>query len=328
MSLTFSIIIPVYNVAPYLRECLDSVLAQTFVDWEAICVDDGSTDESGAILDEYAAKDKRFRVIHQANGGVARARNAALDVATGEWIQFVDGDDVLAVDALSLVASALGTAGDVDLVRIKSLVFADGNVCSFAKPDASKFSVCEFESGVLWQDLAFAAGCEYLYRREFVGYERFRDFVVGEDGLFAMTSLLKAQKLLRTEFAVYGYRQRSGSAMHATINQRKHGDDLLWQVSFLCQAENAARVVDKDWIARMCRKITAYYVPTLHRFNLDDRTYLFGLWCDQLDALAKLRKVPTFYRVLFRFCRVFRWYFFAVALTLLPRLLRRFNLCA
>ena len=67
----FSVIIPVYNVAPYLRECLDSVLKQTFTDWEAICVDDGSTDESGAILDEYAAKDKRFRVIHQANAGVS-----------------------------------------------------------------------------------------------------------------------------------------------------------------------------------------------------------------------------------------------------------------
>ena len=65
MNPVFSIIIPVYNVAPYLRECLDSVLAQTFADWEAICVDDGSTDGSGAILDEYAAKDARFRIVHQ-----------------------------------------------------------------------------------------------------------------------------------------------------------------------------------------------------------------------------------------------------------------------
>ena len=98
----FSIIIPVYNVAPYLRECLDSVLAQTFADWEAICVDDGSTDGSGAILDEYAAKDKRFRVIHQPNAGVSAARNAALEVVRGEWFLFLDGDDVLRVDGLEL----------------------------------------------------------------------------------------------------------------------------------------------------------------------------------------------------------------------------------
>lgn len=100
----FSIIIPVYNVAPYLRECLDSVLAQTFTDWEAICVDDGSTDGSGAILDEYAAKDKRFRVIHQKNAGVSVARNVALDSIRGEWFLFLDGDDLLRNDALEIFA--------------------------------------------------------------------------------------------------------------------------------------------------------------------------------------------------------------------------------
>ena len=102
MTPYFSIIIPVYNVAPYLRECLDSVLAQTFTDWEAICVDDGSTDGSGVILDEYAAKDKRFRVIHQPNAGVSAARNMALDVAKGEWFLFLDGDDILREDSLEL----------------------------------------------------------------------------------------------------------------------------------------------------------------------------------------------------------------------------------
>ena len=101
MNPKFSIVIPVYNVAPYLRECLDSVLAQTFTDWEAICVDDGSTDGSGAILDEYEAKDKRFRVIHQKNAGVSAARNAALEVMKGQWFLFLDGDDMLRVDGLN-----------------------------------------------------------------------------------------------------------------------------------------------------------------------------------------------------------------------------------
>lgn len=103
MNSKFSIVIPVYNVAPYLRECLDSVLAQTFTDWEAICVDDGSTDGSGALLDEYAARDRRFRVIHQKNAGVSVARNTALEVARGEWFLFLDGDDVLRADALELL---------------------------------------------------------------------------------------------------------------------------------------------------------------------------------------------------------------------------------
>lgn len=101
MNPFFSIIIPVYNVAPYLRECLDSVLAQTFADWEAICVDDGSTDGSGAILDEYAAKDDRVRVIHQENAGVSAARNAALLAVQGKWYLFLDGDDAIRSDALA-----------------------------------------------------------------------------------------------------------------------------------------------------------------------------------------------------------------------------------
>ncbi len=89
----FSIVIPVYNVAQYLRECLDSVLEQSLTDWEAICVDDGSTDGSGAILDEYAARDVRFMVVHQANAGVSAARNAGMALARGEWLVFVDADD-------------------------------------------------------------------------------------------------------------------------------------------------------------------------------------------------------------------------------------------
>lgn len=97
----FSIIVPVYNVAPYLRECMESVLAQAFPDWEAICVDDGSTDESGDILDEYAAKDRRFRVFHQPNAGVSAARNKGLDHASGEWISFIDSDDSVPDDYLS-----------------------------------------------------------------------------------------------------------------------------------------------------------------------------------------------------------------------------------
>lgn len=88
-----SIIIPVYNVAPYLRVCLDSVLAQTVADWECICVDDGSTDGSGGFLDEYAARDLRFRIVHQPNSGVAQARQVGLNAARGEYVGWVDPDD-------------------------------------------------------------------------------------------------------------------------------------------------------------------------------------------------------------------------------------------
>ena len=90
-----SVIIPVYKVEQYLCRCIDSVLAQTYTDLEIILVDDGSPDGSGAICDEYAAKDSRIKVIHQKNAGVSAARNAGMDLASGEYLAFIDSDDFI-----------------------------------------------------------------------------------------------------------------------------------------------------------------------------------------------------------------------------------------
>lgn len=93
-----SVIIPVYNVSAFLRPCLDSLVAQTYPHFEVLLVDDGSTDDSGAICDDYAERDPRFRVFHKENGGISSARNLAMDYATGEYISFIDSDDRLTPD--------------------------------------------------------------------------------------------------------------------------------------------------------------------------------------------------------------------------------------
>ena len=108
--LTVSIVIPVFNVADYLRAALDSLCAQTFSAWTAICVDDGSTDGSGTILDDYAAREPRIQVIHQANSGVSAARNAGLDQATGDVIAFMDPDDVVTSDWMARMVAELKDA--------------------------------------------------------------------------------------------------------------------------------------------------------------------------------------------------------------------------
>lgn len=95
MPPSISVIIPVYKVENFLPRCLDSLIAQTCPDWEAVCVDDGSPDVSGRILDEYAARDGRFKVFHKENGGASSARNLALEKAKGEFLLFVDGDDFI-----------------------------------------------------------------------------------------------------------------------------------------------------------------------------------------------------------------------------------------
>ena len=109
-----SVIVPVYNTAPWLRRCLDSICAQSYRNLEILCVNDGSTDNSAEILAEYAAKDARIRVIHQENAGLSAARNTALEYASGEWVAGVDSDDYIAPDIVEKAVS--GIAEEVDMV--------------------------------------------------------------------------------------------------------------------------------------------------------------------------------------------------------------------
>ena len=110
-----SVIVPVYKTEPYLRKCLDSILGQTYRNLEIILVDDGSPDNCGAICDEYAAGDARIRVIHQENGGVAAARNAGLDLATGDYIGWVDSDDWIEPEMFEVMLST-AMSRDADIV--------------------------------------------------------------------------------------------------------------------------------------------------------------------------------------------------------------------
>lgn len=103
-----SVIIPVYNCGQFLRRCLDSLVDQSFKDWEAICINDGSKDNSGAILDEYAAADKRFKVVHKDNEGVSAARNTALSLVNSDYIMFMDSDDFLHPQAMEICAYFAG----------------------------------------------------------------------------------------------------------------------------------------------------------------------------------------------------------------------------
>ena len=127
------IIIPVYNVEPYLRRCLNSVLKQTFKHWRAICVDDGSTDGCPAILEEYAANDSRFMVIHQANGGLSHARNEGMAVADAEYIMFVDSDDFIHPQTLELAVKLMERDGTDMVSWYKDVVYKNIQLRLFNK---------------------------------------------------------------------------------------------------------------------------------------------------------------------------------------------------
>lgn len=120
-----SVIVPVYNTEKYLDQCIQSVLAQTYTNWELLLIDDGSTDASGAICDKYAEQDSRIRVFHKSNGGVSSARNLGLDNAKGEWITFVDSDDYVDPDWL--------TAFDVSTRQTPCILYIQWAKCKHEK---------------------------------------------------------------------------------------------------------------------------------------------------------------------------------------------------
>lgn len=219
----FSVIVPVYNVERYLRECLDSLIAQTFADWEAICVDDGSTDGSAAILDEYAARDSRIKVLRQENSGVSAARNRGLEVAKGEYLWFVDGDDIVAPDALQTIASAVDEFNSPDIVQFLNEKFwndsprfaAGGRPTELFDLEKTAERRRAFDIHAQW-----LLGSSAVYSRAAFGCERFAGFANCEDSLWGRRAFYKARSLVFIDRALYGYRQREGSANNVWTKAR------------------------------------------------------------------------------------------------------------
>lgn len=219
-----SIIIPVYQVAHYLPECLDSILAQTEPDWEAILVDDGSTDGSGDICDVYAQKDSRFHVIHQENAGAANAKNTGLDVASGSYIAFVDSDDTVAPRWLEI---ALAAMKDADVVEYGfDFHCPDGYTSSEPLPTA-EFSPEEYLDQYIdhWQCSLF---WNKLFRAQLLKNIRFRkERRCIDDEFFTYKVMSYAEKTVRIPDVLYHYRQRKGSAVSNSKNALQRTKDAL-----------------------------------------------------------------------------------------------------
>ena len=209
----FSFIVPVYDVAPYLCACLDSVLAQTFGDWEAVCVDDGSTDGSAGILDGYSAGDARIRVVHKGNGGLSDARNAGLAVARGQWIVFLDGDDVFEAGGLAAIDHAISGNPKADFVRFRRQKFVDGEAVRWSCEAGFETRAIDVSSAIT-AEVSMLALCEIAYRRDVISGLRFVGRAYHEDRQFYAEALVRAKTIVDIGVPLNGYRMRPGSIMH------------------------------------------------------------------------------------------------------------------
>ena len=246
-----SIIVPVYNVEKYLRECLDSISQLKTVTWEAILVDDGSTDTSGKICDEYAKQDSRFRVIHQKNAGVSAARNAGLDAAKGEWIWFVDSDDSINPD---FEISNLEVFDDADYVLFDMRKFHDGEELNPLGHQKSILKCTDLSKN----DFLCKYQCNHhqrlFYKKTWVMIDHHQRLAfslgtrVGEDLEFQYKYLIRCQRPARLDAVLYNYRLREGSATQDDCYRRKNVEDLPIVLQHLlewCKQEN---VKPEPWL--------------------------------------------------------------------------------
>ena len=299
-----SIIVPVYNARAYLRQCLDSVLAQGFSDFELILIDDGSTDDSGAILDEYAARDDRIHVIHQTNGGQGYARNVGMDRAKGKYVAFLDSDDYWLAGTLeTLYAEAERNQTQV-LVFGARLFWEDAEG---SKPD--RFYRHTVENGVVlsgpeclkktmdaqeYHSEPWARFCRLAYLRK--NGLRFDEGIIHEDVRFSFLSWLYAERVGCIDEPLYQYRQWSGSTMNsrsaraAAIGYRVGLDGLLDVYE-----SHARSSAEEALLGRYC-VVRVMFLCNLYRRTLRQRqeAWRTARWIqrDCRQTMKRLRAIP------------------------------------
>lgn len=214
----FSIVVPIYNVEQYLSECLNSILSQTFTDFELILVDDGSKDNSPLICDEYAQKDERIKVIHKQNGGLSDARNVGTNEAKGSYIVYLDSDDYYCDNDFltKLYQKASETDADVIAYKFKKY-FEDRNEfveCTFNCPDFDKIeSLAERIDYLVKQDAFYCSAWSKSFKRIIVSENNieFEKGLLGEDQEWYYHLLLKTSSIEFLDEPFVVYRQRSNS---------------------------------------------------------------------------------------------------------------------
>lgn len=232
MSPRLSVIIPVYNTGQFLPACLDSLLSQSFQDFEVLLVDDGSSDGSGVICDEYAQKDNRVKVYHKDNGGVSSARNLGLDNLCGEWVYFVDSDDEIIPGGLQTMVDCISDDVDVVLAGYErydeqgNLAYSiDERVVTLLSKQESVETLYE-KHGKYYDFLTY--GWIRLLRNSIIQkfHVRFNTELANkEDTLFLMQYILRSNGITRfTTTPVYKYRGRADSAM----GKWSHGFDVKY----------------------------------------------------------------------------------------------------
>ncbi|MBR3933204.1 MAG: glycosyltransferase [Clostridia bacterium] len=273
-----SVIVPVYNVENYLERCFDSLLNQTLKNIEIIAVDDGSTDTSGKILDEFAQTDSRVKVVHTTNRGVSSARNTGIDMATGKYIGFVDPDDYVAYDMYEYMSSECENC-NYDMVQCNyRFVYDDGSQKIHVDiPDSILSGSKEILKGFM-NDFIVPSCAIKIFKKDILGKLRFKeDLPVAEDKLLVALFLDMANSVKTSSKICYFYYQRNNSVTYEKLND-KHFADIEVFSEFAKSNKNSGTLSDIIVRCHLAEK-------SLHLIEVISKTDTYT------EKLGQLRKV-------------------------------------
>lgn len=242
----FSVVVPVYNVQSYLKECVESILAQTFTDFELILVNDGSTDNSPKICDDFAAQDERVKVIHNQNGGASVARNTGMKAAEGKYIINIDSDDYFVSNDVFQKIYDLCAAKDSDILIYKYQKFLDS---------VSKFEKCPFSYADIDQNDSFSVSVNKL---------------VKADAFFGMAWMKAVKRDLVAENDIY-------------FEEGIVAEDIDWNYKLYCCA-NSLSAIDESFVAYRQRDNSVTSAPKLK--SLTSLLYVIEKWAKQINTIT------------------------------------------
>lgn len=253
MGLKLSVIVPIYKVEKYLAKCVDSLLKQDLSpeEYEIILVDDGSPDRCGEICDEYASHFANIKVVHRENGGLSAARNSGIDVAQGQYVQFVDSDDYLEPNVLKSLVTKMET-DNLDILRFNYQNVNERYEVFDPNKDGKRYvdyrdEVCD---GLFFLTNRLGPGCyawQFIIKCELLDGCRFKEGIYFEDTEWTPRLLLKAQRVTSTEMLVYNYLMRKGSITQSVGEKKKKKvlDDKFLLIDSM--KEQMIQAHDKRW---------------------------------------------------------------------------------
>ncbi|MBQ7890388.1 MAG: glycosyltransferase [Erysipelotrichaceae bacterium] len=283
-----SVIVPVYKVGEYLDECVQSIVSQTYKNLEIILVDDGSPDQCPEMCDKWANKDDRIRLIHKKNGGLSDARNAGLDIATGDYIAFVDSDDWIQHDMYERMLNALiESEADICACGIKAC-FPDKESSLNAK---AVIGASEKVLEMIYSDTIYpVAAWNKLYKKELWKDFRFPVGKICEDAFTTYLLVHKANKIVQIEDLLYNYRIRENSIMTSSFTKKRMDEEEAWRKNY--------EFISKEY-PRIKRKAFVFYLQKvnglIHLIPLDQKKE----YQEEYDYLYKVLRDNFFYILLF-----------------------------